>query len=146
MPPALMINRTLVHVMAWYCQATSHYLRQFWPRSVSPQCIKSCSAEFILDIFSFSIISQYWDSKGTWNPFLLKSREDMTDKFCTDWMSGPQLLAWKRYNLERFGDSTTLTQGHQHARQEKKRKYIPSSGGTRPKTIIPPVTWGDFNI
>ena len=27
---------TLVQVMAWCCQATSHYLSQCWPRSVSP--------------------------------------------------------------------------------------------------------------
>ena len=27
---------TLVQVMAWCCQATSHYLNQCWPRSVSP--------------------------------------------------------------------------------------------------------------
>ena len=27
---------TLVQVMAWCCQATSHYLSQFWPRSLSP--------------------------------------------------------------------------------------------------------------
>ena len=27
---------TLVQVMAWCCQATSHYLNQCWPRSLSP--------------------------------------------------------------------------------------------------------------
>ena len=27
---------TLVQVMAWYRQATSHYLNQWWPRSLSP--------------------------------------------------------------------------------------------------------------
>ena len=27
---------TLVQVMAWFCQATSHYLSQWWPRSLSP--------------------------------------------------------------------------------------------------------------
>ena len=27
---------TFVHVMAWCCQATSHYLSQYWPRSMSP--------------------------------------------------------------------------------------------------------------
>ena len=27
---------TLVHVMAWWCQATSHYLSQCWPSSLSP--------------------------------------------------------------------------------------------------------------
>ena len=38
---------TLVQVMAWCCQATSHYLRQCWPRSLSPngvvrqECVNS---------------------------------------------------------------------------------------------------------
>ena len=27
---------TLVHVMAWCCQATNHYLSQCWPRSLTP--------------------------------------------------------------------------------------------------------------
>ena len=27
---------TLVQIMAWCCQATSHYLSQCWPRSLSP--------------------------------------------------------------------------------------------------------------
>ena len=37
---------TLVQVMAWCCQATSHYLSECWPRSLSPygvtrsQCVK----------------------------------------------------------------------------------------------------------
>ena len=30
---------TLVQVMAWCCQATSHYLSQCWPRSRSPNVI-----------------------------------------------------------------------------------------------------------
>ena len=30
---------TLVQVMAWCCQATSHYLGQCWPRSMSPNGI-----------------------------------------------------------------------------------------------------------
>ena len=30
---------TLVQVMAWYCQATSHYLSQCWPRSLSPYAV-----------------------------------------------------------------------------------------------------------
>ena len=30
------VQTTLVQVMAWYCQATSHYLSQCWPRSLSP--------------------------------------------------------------------------------------------------------------
>ena len=30
------IKSTLVQAMAWCCQATSHYLSQCWPRSLSP--------------------------------------------------------------------------------------------------------------
>ena len=30
---------TLVQVMAWCCQATSHYLSQCWPRSLSPYSV-----------------------------------------------------------------------------------------------------------
>ena len=30
---------TLVQVMAWCCQATSHYLSQCWPISMMPYCI-----------------------------------------------------------------------------------------------------------
>ena len=30
------VHATLVQVMAWCCQATSHYLSQCWPKSVSP--------------------------------------------------------------------------------------------------------------
>ena len=47
---------TLVQVMAWCRQATSHYLSQCWPRSPSlygitkPQWVKSCCA-MILEIY-----------------------------------------------------------------------------------------------
>ena len=43
-------NSTLVQVMAWCCQATSHYLSQYWHRSMSlygitrPQCVNSTSS------------------------------------------------------------------------------------------------------
>ena len=32
---------TLVHVMAWCSQATSHYLNQYWPRSPTPYDVTS---------------------------------------------------------------------------------------------------------
>ena len=44
---------TLVQVMAWCCQATSHYLSQCWPRSLSPygitrpQWVKSTKWRYI---------------------------------------------------------------------------------------------------
>ena len=47
---------TLVQVMVWCHQATSHYLSQHWPRSMSPCSVtrpqwvnfRSCTAEFLL--------------------------------------------------------------------------------------------------
>ena len=36
MPQDLTDKSTLVQVMAWCCQATSHYLNQCWPRSPTP--------------------------------------------------------------------------------------------------------------
>ena len=37
MPPNITDGKsTLVQVMTWCCQATSHYLSQCWPRSLSP--------------------------------------------------------------------------------------------------------------
>ena len=37
MPLDLIVEKsTLVQVMAWCCQATSHYLSQCWPRPMSP--------------------------------------------------------------------------------------------------------------
>ena len=52
MSPDLTDNKsTLVQVMAWCHQASSHYLSQCWPRSMLPHgitrlhCVKSCGAE-----------------------------------------------------------------------------------------------------
>ena len=41
--PKILINdtATLVLVMAWCCQATSHYLSQCWPTSMSPYGIRN---------------------------------------------------------------------------------------------------------
>ena len=56
---------TLVQVMAWCRQATSHYLSQCWPRSLSPygvtrpQWVKQMGLLFFLDSFIFSNIVHY---------------------------------------------------------------------------------------
>ena len=52
---------TLVQVMAWCRQATSHYLSQCWPRSMllygitRPQCVKSSHCNSFKDFFIFFI-------------------------------------------------------------------------------------------
>ena len=58
---------TLVQVMAWYRQATSHYLSQCWPRSMSPNGVTrpqwhSVKSPSMVDP-QWNIL--YWGSK--WN-------------------------------------------------------------------------------
>ena len=67
---------TLVQVMAWCCQATSHYLSQCWPRSLSPygitrpQWVKSyallCWFFFRINILEFSVLRLHQDCIGRW--------------------------------------------------------------------------------
>ena len=46
---------TLVQVMAWCHQATSHYLNQYWPRSLSPY-----------DVIRPQWVKQFQDQPGIW--------------------------------------------------------------------------------
>ena len=61
---ALTDNSTLVQVMAWCCQATSHYLSQWWPRSLSPygvtrpQWVNEILGKLILVIDGWGISSE----------------------------------------------------------------------------------------
>ena len=56
---------TLVQVMAWCCQAASHYLSQCWPRSMSPygvtrpQWVKYCMCWIALT--HFGLVTPYAD-------------------------------------------------------------------------------------
>ena len=72
---------TLVQVIAWYCQATSHYLNQCWPRFLSPYGVPkplrfkeyasmtlNHSIYFPLTISDFSF-SMYLDDVINWNIF-----------------------------------------------------------------------------
>ena len=85
------VKSTLVQVIPWYHQATRHHLNQCWPTLMSlygiprPQWVIPCRAKFISkhikNMFTFSIIYQYWD---LWelqlfpvenkNPFILRSQ------------------------------------------------------------------------
>ena len=101
---------TLVQVMAWCHQATSHYLSQCWPRSLSPynvsrpQWVKShgiyCLPAFkasnrltlVLNfiskhknIFAFSTISQYWYGTGSWNSSWWTTRTLHGQYYCWRW-------------------------------------------------------------
>ena len=57
---------TLVQVMAWCRQATSHYLRQCWPRSLSPcgvtrpQWVKSLPTINYFNVYDKILVSYWW--------------------------------------------------------------------------------------
>ena len=86
---------TLAQVMAWCHQATSHYLNQCWPRSLSPygftrlQWVNPCCAELNLRHIELylhllnSSISQYWNDTGRWNLSLWKKRNCLHYIFIT---------------------------------------------------------------
>ena len=57
---------TLVQVMAWCRQATSHYLSQCWPRSLSPFGVTR--QEWV----DYIKIGKKWEFRGFW-PFSLKN-------------------------------------------------------------------------
>ena len=73
MPLDLMGDKpTLLQLMAWCCQATSHYLSQCWPSSVywpssvspygitRPQWVNHCHAEFIFGKKVFILLTLKW--------------------------------------------------------------------------------------
>ena len=64
---SLIIKSTLVQVMAW-CQATSHYLSQCWPRSLSPYDITRPqwfgTSRFHIWVPSFQIVAMAWVKDG----------------------------------------------------------------------------------
>ena len=75
--------------MAWCCQATSHYLSQCWPRSLTPfgvarphrvnPCLVELFWQSIKILFAFPIISQNWDGLVNWN---ISSWETRTHLSC----------------------------------------------------------------
>ena len=62
---------TLVQVMAWCCQATSHYLSQCWPRSLSP----------------YRVTRPQWVNTGYWNYKVHRQQ-----KLCEQWQTWLNIL------------------------------------------------------
>ena len=61
MPQDLTDDSTLIQVMTWCCQATSHYMWQCWPRSLSPYMVSlghNVSMLFNCDVMSFFYFQQ----------------------------------------------------------------------------------------
>ena len=78
---------TLVQVMAWCCQATSHYLSQCWLRSLSPygvtrpQWVKYCIK--LKHSNEKYCICLWW----YWRIFYIKSCDSQHEKYlCVYWM------------------------------------------------------------
>ena len=51
---------TLVQVMAWCRQATSHYLSQCWPRSLSPYGVTRPQWVKVCNLYMFIKVKQLW--------------------------------------------------------------------------------------
>ena len=84
MPQDLTDNKsTLVHVMAWCHQATSHYLSQCWPRSMSPNGVTR------LQWVNMEYSPLYFRvaSLGQFGPWYLTDQ----DKWVVSWEEGLQL-------------------------------------------------------
>ena len=98
---------TLVQVMAWCHQATSHYLSQCWPRSLSPygvtrpQWLKSshCNSfedlapvDFIYGCLIFKWIAEtwlWWHVSSTVNPTMAASWHDLFNAYLLTLIWGP---------------------------------------------------------
>ena len=85
----------LVQVMAWCCQATSHYLSQCWPRSLSPSGVTrpqplSCwivlrkhentiAFDIIMQchnlVLWILILSQQWNVAGCWTSIIRRKKK-----------------------------------------------------------------------
>ena len=78
MPLDLTDKSTLVQVMAWCCQATSHYLSQCWSRFMSPygitrpQWVNSISLRYVALIFRWVRFSSTFQWLTSW-AFPMKS-------------------------------------------------------------------------
>ena len=81
---------TLVQVMAWCRQATSHYLSQCWPRSLSPYgVIRPQWVHSIIMIFPYFQVSYpRWHVELFWISEGLATTIFSVTKFCTNWPSG----------------------------------------------------------
>ena len=74
MPQGLTDKSTLVQIMAWCRQATSHYLNQYWPRSMSsygvtrPQNVNHTFASMgPTQVHSFFYDAAIWEIKSGFN-------------------------------------------------------------------------------
>ena len=79
---------TLVQVMAWCRLATSHYLNQCWPRSLSPygttrpQCVNSQSAAILPEISSSNSNDLVWLSKNIQKSLIRNLQRKKADQHC----------------------------------------------------------------
>ena len=104
---------TLVQVMAWWRQATSHYLSRCWPRSLSsygvirPQWVNSA----IIMIFPYFQVSYpRWHVELFWISEGLATTIYSVTKFCTHWPSGKvTIISLQRRHSEHDGVSNVYS-------------------------------------
>ena len=88
---------TLVQVMAWCRQATSHYLSQCWPRCLSPYGITRPQGVNTLDVIKSRPVHAYMS--GNW--VIMDSGEGLTPVQC-------QYISWTNAGLLSIGPLSKL--------------------------------------
>ena len=79
---------TLVQVMAWCCQATSHYLSQCWPKAMSPygiirpQWVNELALGWCMENVIFKLILQIYIMSISWETVpMVVPQEPLRDWF-----------------------------------------------------------------
>ena len=134
MPTCLNDKLTLVQVMAWCHQTTSHFLRQGWPRSVlaydvtRPQWVKlksrvtsspSASCTVVLSFYILHwtqttatvLLMQHFEMmEQVWKQNLTKI-ESLSDLWPSEWRSSTLYYMWRNfshYGLQMTGHNTGI--------------------------------------
>ena len=95
----------LVQVMAWCHQATSHYLSQCWPRSLSPYGITRPQCNTLLHVVAKVRAQPYFTDFECWKETPYPALKDML------WVS-KELYYWENWHLKAvriipMGDGST---------------------------------------
>ena len=112
---------TLVQVMAWCCQATSHYyLEQFWPRSLTPYGITRsewlthedlcndrnlCTKFFCFRISTFMCWLDWRDSAGSGNRLAL-IRQQASTWINSLWLCDAIWWSWRQISMTPYGETS----------------------------------------
>ena len=134
---------TLVQVMAWCRQATSHYLSQCWTRSLSPYGVARPQWVNMLKWWISSLITSIPSFKKESSSALLKA-----SRLCIEYFGRPAQNSWTSYS-----NHSPVTWASWHLKSPANGLFVQQSvlanlkGNTKPALLAlyegnPPVTSG----